>query len=401
MRWRPGRASTRRTRRRSPRRRARAWRDRRAGGGRARRSPTPASAWLRPPRRATARLCAHPYHARLGRGQQTAGGGPLPGPGGAAAHRADVCELESGQRASAHWRRVGEALRALARLARRGCERRDRPEGVGGPYQSLQAAPLWKTIVFSRANGVAMAIDTVGNLDHLDTAIQKVEFKTTAVPADDDKVKQLVDAHGGPRLDRKIYFYDTPDLELSKLHVFLRARENDGNDNDSTVKLRPITLPAVEPAWEGFEDTRVELDVVGEKHVPSAKLDGKPKKDKIDNVRDGGPVKSLFSDEQEGLIALLAQGIALSDLAVLGPIKAHKWDLAGLDPFTHELSIEEWRCPDGGPHFFELSFKVGRDEAGTAHADFVALLERLGIESPAEQDAKTQKVLEFFAQRLD
>ena len=246
-----------------------------------------------------------------------------------------------------------------------------------------------------------MAIDTVGNLDHLDTAIQKVEFKSTAVPADEEKVKQLVDEHGGTRLDRKIYFYDTPDLRLSKRHVFLRARENDGDDDDSTVKLRPITLPAVDPAWAGFEDIRVELDVVGEKHVPSAKLDGKPKKDKIDDVRDGGPVTSLFSDEQERLFALHAQGIALSDLAVLGPIKAHKWDLAGLDPFPHELSIEEWRCPHSGPHFYELSFKVGRDEAGAAHVDFVALLECLGIGSPAEQEAKTQKVLEFFAQRLD
>ena len=63
-----------------------------------------------------------------------------------------------------------------------------------------------------------------------------------------------------------------------------------------------------------------------------------------------------------------ANGTELNDLAVLGPVDARKWDLPP-SYFPHELTVEEWSLPDG-TRFFELSFKVERDEAATAKQEF-------------------------------
>ena len=54
----------------------------------------------------------------------------------------------------------------------------------------------------------------------------------------------------------------------------LRARVTEGDDDDSTVKLRPVDLADDEASWRQIDKIRIELDVVGDKQVVSAKLDG-------------------------------------------------------------------------------------------------------------------------------
>ena len=73
-----------------------------------------------------------------------------------------------------------------------------------------------------------------------------------------------------------MYFYDTPELALFARDLVLRARVTEGDDDDSTVKLRPLPLPGIPAPWGTTEGVRVELDVVGSRQVPSAKLDGEP-----------------------------------------------------------------------------------------------------------------------------
>jgi hypothetical protein len=80
---------------------------------------------------------------------------------------------------------------------------------------------------------------------------------------------------------RKVYFYDT-EVALFAKDLVLRARVTDGDDDDSTVKLRPLRLPGVPARWIAAEGVRIELDVVGQKQVPSAKLDGKPDRGEIE-----------------------------------------------------------------------------------------------------------------------
>lgn len=247
-----------------------------------------------------------------------------------------------------------------------------------------------------------MAIDTdAADLGHLDPAIQKVEFKLTVHAAEEGRVETLLQREGAQPQRRKVYFYDTKGLALSRQNLVLRARVTDGDDDDSTVKLRPVDLADHGASWRQVDGIRIELDVVGERQVPSAKLDGKPDRVEIEQVAaKERPLGSLFSAKQEQLIADRApEGIAVNDLEVLGPVDARKWDLDHPQGFANTLSVEEWSLPDA-TRFIELSFKVAADEASGAQADFHALLTALQIKLPGDTTQKTPRVLKFFADRL-
>jgi hypothetical protein len=230
----------------------------------------------------------------------------------------------------------------------------------------------------------------------MDAAIQKVEFKTTVLPLEEPKIQALL---GDQPVRRKVYFYDTPELDLFERHLIVRARVTQGDDDDSTVKLRPADDLTAGAAWRTVEGVRVELDVVGTREVPTAKLDSEPDPGEIEQVEAGKqPVASLFSKGQEALVARYSD-VPLASLAVLGPVDARKWELDGLEGFPHTLTVEEWSLPDA-THFIELSFKVKPAETDTARADFNALLTHLGLDTTGVQEPKTERVLRFFAAKF-
>jgi hypothetical protein len=177
------------------------------------------------------------------------------------------------------------------------------------------------------------------------------------LPAEEPKVQAELRRAGVSPTRRKVYFYDTPKLALFAKDLVLRARVTDGDD-DSTLKLRPLRLPNIPADWSATDAVRIELDVVGNKQVPSAKLDGEPERGEIEQVEHGAlELSKLFTKAQEALVAdELPSGTSLNDLAVLGPVDARKWNLPP-ETFPHQLSVEEWSLPDG-THFIELSFKV-------------------------------------------
>jgi hypothetical protein len=211
----------------------------------------------------------------------------------------------------------------------------------------------------------------------------------------------LLQKEGRQPQRRKVYFYDTKDLALFGKDLVLRARVTQGDDDDSTVKLRPVDLADDEASWRQIDGIRIELDVVGDKQVPSAKLDGELDRGEVEDVEaKQRPVGSLFCGKQEQLIADHApDGISLNELEVLGPVDARKWDLDDPDGFPHTLSVEEWSLPDA-TRFIELSFKVSADEATDAQTAFRALLISLEVDVAGDQTPKTPRVLKYFADRL-
>lgn len=248
-----------------------------------------------------------------------------------------------------------------------------------------------------------MAIDTdAGNLGHLDPLIQKVEFKLTVLSEEEDTVQGLLRRERGQPQRREVYFYDTKDLALFGEDLVLRARVTQGDDDDSTVKLRPVDLADGQASWRQIDGIRIELDVVGGTQVRSAKLDGEPDRGEIEEVAaKQRPVASLFSGKQEQLIADHApDGISLHELEVLGPVDARKWDLDNPEGFPYTLSVEEWSLPDA-TRFIELSFKVSADEANDAQMAFRAFLTGLELDVAGDQMAKTPRVLKYFADRLN
>ena len=94
-----------------------------------------------------------------------------------------------------------------------------------------------------------------GSFDELDPAIQKLEFKVTVLPAEEPKVQaELGRARVSPAR-RKVYFYDTPQLALFAKDLVLRARVTDGDDDDSTLKLRTSPRAGPRPTTSGSSST--------------------------------------------------------------------------------------------------------------------------------------------------
>jgi hypothetical protein len=244
-----------------------------------------------------------------------------------------------------------------------------------------------------------------GAFSGLDLAVEALEFKVTVRAEDERKVEAELRRLRVFPVRRRVYFYDTLDLDLAAQKLFLRGRVTEGDDDDSTVKLRPVPddgVPAIWTATGGFE---YEADVVGPRLAPSLKLEHMPDPGRVAQVASGDlALRKLFNKEQEAIIeAALPDGTTLDDLRVLGPIDARKWALPAdvLPPF--EVCVEEWSRPDAY-RFLELSFKAHRFQAEQAQQAFHALLDRLGIgpegaKNP-KNNPKTLRVLEFYADWL-
>ena len=241
----------------------------------------------------------------------------------------------------------------------------------------------------------------IGNLDDLAKDIGEVEFKHTLMVVDDAKLPVVFRGALRQPQRRKVYFYDTSTLELyNKSGLVLRARVTQGDDDDSTVKVRPASLKRDAP-WRRIGGVAVELDVSGKGPMCSAKLDDNPQHGEVEGVGvERRPIGSLFSQRQEDLVKAYApRGVAFDDLRVLGPVDARKWSFDDLDDFPYKLAIEEWSLPDT-TRFIELSIKVNRKDAPRAQAAFHALLEkRIGVTVSQGQEQKTPRVLRFFADR--
>jgi hypothetical protein len=236
-----------------------------------------------------------------------------------------------------------------------------------------------------------------GPFDALDAAIKELEFKFTALPDEEDKVEALLKGARVVPIRRRVYFFDTLELALAEQDLFVRARVTEHDDDESTVKLRPLPDTGVPAVWKksGFE---IEADVVGSTPSASIKLEDKPEPGRIEKVAsdDKPALSKLFNKKQEAIIKdALPRGTKLDDLKVLGPIDARKWELPADILPPYELCVEEWSLPDAS-RFLELSFKAQRVNGERALQAFTALLGRLKIGPEGDPDPKTRNALEFF-----
>ena len=88
-----------------------------------------------------------------------------------------------------------------------------------------------------------------------------VELKLT-IP--DSARWSVISALDGP-LDaqmRQVYFFDTPDLDLDRHGVVVRARRVQGRGDDSVVKLRPVVPHELPAELRREDDFVVEVDAM-------------------------------------------------------------------------------------------------------------------------------------------
>ena len=225
-----------------------------------------------------------------------------------------------------------------------------------------------------------------------------VELKLT-VPTSDHQT-----AIGALHIDpldaqiRQVFFFDTPDLSLSKAGVVVRARRVQGKGDDSVVKLRPVVPDQLSKKLRKTEGFGVEVDAMPGGYVCSASMKSAAQADVRETLLEGRPLHNVFSKEQQAFYAECApDGIQLDDLSVLGPIFVLKLKFTP-EELQRRLVAEMWLYPDN-TRILELSTKCPPAEAFLAAAEARVFLTSKGVDLSGEQETKTRKALEFFSKR--
>jgi hypothetical protein len=195
---------------------------------------------------------------------------------------------------------------------------------------------------------------------------------------------------------RQVYFFDTPDLNLNKAGVVVRARRIQGGRADTVVKLRPVVPEKLPAKLRRLPAFGVELDALPSGFACSGSLKGGSTGDRVRAAVDGRiPLRKIFSKEQRGFYEQSAPaGIALDSLLVLGPTFALKSRFL-VKKLGRKVVAEVWLYPDGS-RILELSTKCVPREAFQVAAEFRAYLAKRAIEISGMQETKTKAALEFF-----
>ena len=195
---------------------------------------------------------------------------------------------------------------------------------------------------------------------------------------------------------RQVFFFDTPDLALSRAGVVVRARRIHGGGGDTVVKLRPVDPAMVDKALRRSESFKVEVDVLPGGFVCSASFKGRcDAQDVLDAVSGEAPLRSLFSKEQRAFYTRHAPTrIKLDALMTFGPTFVLKTRLSPRQ-LDRRLTVELWLFPDGSRNV-EISTKCLPPEAFHVAAELRAFLGANGVAIVAGQQTKTRATMEFF-----
>ncbi len=195
---------------------------------------------------------------------------------------------------------------------------------------------------------------------------------------------------------RQVYFFDTPNLDLNKAGMVVRARRIAGGAGDTVVKLRPVDPAAIDKELRRSESFKTEVDVVPGGFVCSGSFKGRCTAQEVrDAVGGKMPLDTLFSKEQRTFFKAHApSGVALRGLATFGPtfvLKARLW----VKQLQRRLVVEMWLFPDGSRNL-EISTKSEPAEAFQVATELKAYLKQIGIDLTGNQQTKTRAAMEFF-----
>ena len=229
---------------------------------------------------------------------------------------------------------------------------------------------------------------------------ESVELKLTVPEAGQ---RAAVTALGMDPLDaqiRQVYFFDTPNLDLDKAGVVVRARRVQRKGADSVVKLRPVVPSELPGDVRRSPAFSTEVDAMPGGFVCSGTMKRVMATDRVrECMLEERPVRKLFTKEQRAFYAAHAPaGLELDDLAVLGPIFVLKLKFAPAE-LDRRLVAEMWLYPDDS-RIVELSTKCAPADAFRVAAETRGFLAAKGIDTGGEQETKTRKALQFFSRRL-
>jgi hypothetical protein len=199
---------------------------------------------------------------------------------------------------------------------------------------------------------------------------------------------------------RQVFFFDTPDLDLDRAGVVVRARRIKGGRGDTVVKLRPVVPSELPADLRRSAAFNVEVDVLPGGFVCSGSMKGRSTGQEVrDAVGGTTPLRKLFTKEQRALFADRAPaGIDFDRLVPLGPTFILKATFTPPEA-GRRFVAEYWLYPDGS-RILELSTKCLPSEAFQVAGEARAYLAGIGIDLSGEQQTKTRTALEFFKAEL-
>jgi hypothetical protein len=247
---------------------------------------------------------------------------------------------------------------------------------------------------------IELSDEDLAELVGLTKGSDSVELKLT-VP--DEHHRSTVAALGMDPLEaqiRQVFFFDTPDLALNQQGIVVRARRVQGRGNDSVVKLRPVVPDELPDRLRRSPGMVVEVDAMPGGWVCSGSLKGTLGATDVNRVARGQrSVRKLFSKEQRAFYAAHApEGLALDDLAILGPIFVLKLNFRP-EGYGRKLVAEMWLYPDGS-RILELSTKCPPADMLTTAVESRLFLHDHGVNVSGEQHTKTRTALEYFSQHI-
>ncbi|MCA9673142.1 MAG: hypothetical protein KC503_46435 [Myxococcales bacterium] len=225
-----------------------------------------------------------------------------------------------------------------------------------------------------------------------------VELKLMVAPAQHDLAERVLGLDWDAAEHREVSFYDDAARTLYGAGLILRARDVKGDDDDSTVKLRPFAREQIDLPWFGEAGFKCELDrgiASGSAAKTSCSLTVVQGEGEIADVADGKrSIKKLFSSAQEALVARYVSVDPWTlDLHPVGPVKVRRlrFEPSALGGATR-VTVERWRLPDG-QQLIEISSKTDAASADALAAKLRAWLSALGIDVDAPGVGKTYEAL--------
>jgi hypothetical protein len=200
---------------------------------------------------------------------------------------------------------------------------------------------------------------------------------------------------------RQVFFFDTPDLELEKAGLIVRARRSPGGKADTVVKLRPIDPAAINAELRHDDAFKIEVDVMPGGYVCSGSARGRCSAQDVLDAADGKvPLESIFSRNQREFYAAHAPaGLSMDALVPLGPTFLLRLRHQP-KRFDRPVIVEQWLYPDGS-RVLEMSTKGEPEEAFQLGVEFRAFIASCGIALGDQAVTKTRTALAYHSKHRE
>jgi hypothetical protein len=249
--------------------------------------------------------------------------------------------------------------------------------GLGASYVPVNNRPRYTALIATLLLVFSLSLHAQETCD----AEVKLLLSPTQVAAAVAALQAGRESHG------RVYFYDTPALDLLSKGVILRLRE--GAESDLTTKFRPLSGERLVDPSGGRERYKCEVDVISGVENQSYSLENKY--GSAETPETGEALFRLLSEGQKQLLKDTKAQIDWKRVKRIAEIRSTSWTTHANRPLG-KLSLELWEWPNGS--ILEVSTKVTADAGQATYVELQELAKKDGLALNKNQQAKTTIVLE-------